>query len=449
MANSFIQVPPDSSGKKLYTHEYPVEGAQVHVQAMHLVDHLNPENAQQVDNRGQAYVRFAEGAPTIDAFNNLRVGEGKILGGYEFSNSDMADLFQDVAVGAGAVAHIANQSVSVMSVTSANGDSIKRTTNRYHYYQPGVSQLVYMTMACGDTGRVGNVRRWGYYDDNDGVFFELNGTTMNVVLRSSIGGTVTETRVPQSQWNGDKLDGTGLSGMTLDVSKANFYGFDLAWLGVGVVRMGVWAADGTRWVAHMFQNPGMNSGPYMRTGSLPLRYENFNTAVTGGTSELKQICSAVYAQARTDYTFWRFSDIERLTPVEVTTNTPVLSMRVKAGSRVGIYPEALNLLVQGGAVKFTIVDDATLTGATWAINGGGDAQGDIAATAATGGEPFYAFYVGEGVKHEELHDYYELNDEGYHRLADDSDSYTFTLVATKLTGTTVTVAATLNYKELR
>ena len=138
-----------------------------------------------------------------------------------------------------------------------------------------------------------------------------------------------------------------------------------------------------------------------------------------------------------------------MTPVTVTTNTPILSMRVKAGSRVGIYPEALNLLVQGGSVKLTIIDDAVLTGDTWSISGIGSAEGDITATAFTGGAPFYSFFAGEGVHHKELADYYELNDEGYHRLADDSDSYTFTLVATKLTGTTVTITAGLNYKELR
>lgn len=446
---SYVQVPPDGAGKKLYTQQHVIGADTVQGQVMHLADHLAPENFQRVDERGQAFVRFSEGTPTIDAFNNLRVGEGTSLGGYEFSTSDMYDLFQDVTTGTASVTWIPNQSSTLLSVGSAATDSSKRTTNRYHYYQPGVSNLVYLTVACGDTGKSGNTRRWGYYDDNDGIFFELKDTTVYIVLRTSVGGVVSETRVPQSAWNGDVLDGSGLSGINLNISKANFYGFDYAWLGVGVIRMGVWAPDGTRWVVHTFQNPGLNTGPYMRTGSLPLRYENFNTALTAGTSELKQICAAVYSQARTDYSYWRFSDIERLTPVTVTTNTPIFSMRVKAGSRVGIYPEALNLIVTGGAVKFTIVDDTELTGATWTINGEGFAQGDVAATACTGGSDFYSFFVGEGVYHKELAEYYETNDEGYHRLADDSDSYVFTLKATKLTGTTVTVAAGLNYKELR
>ncbi len=449
MSNSYVQLPPDSSGKKLYTHNYTVEGNSVHVQGIHLVDHTNPEWAQQVDIRGQAYVRFAEGSPTLDAFNNLRVSEGSILGGYEYSQGDMADLFTDNTVGSANIVHVPQRSETVLSVSGNSTDKAQRTTNRYHYYQPGVGQFALMTLAMSDSGRAGNIRRWGYYDDNNGIFYELDGTQLNVVLRSNTTGTVIETRVPRSQWNGDKLDGTGLSGLTLDLSKANFWGIDLAWLGVGAVRLGVWAPDGSRWVTHVFTNPGNNLGAYMATGSLPLRYENFNTQATSGTSELKLICSAVYAQSKTDYTFWRFSDIERATPIEVTTNTPILSMRVKAGSRVGVYPESLNILVQGGAVKLSIIDDTTLTGATWSISGAGVAEGDVSATATIGGEVFHSIYLNEGAHSLDLSDYYETNDEGYHRLADDSDSYTFTVVATKLTGTTVTALGNLNYKELR
>ena len=142
MSNSFVQLPPDSNGKKLYTHQYDVGGQTVQVQTMHLTDHLNPEWAQNVDNRGQAYVRFAEGSPTLDAFNNLRVTQGQILGGYEYTNGDMADLFTDLTSGAGSITHVPVRSEMVMSVGSSASDSTSRTTNRYHYYQPGVGAIL-------------------------------------------------------------------------------------------------------------------------------------------------------------------------------------------------------------------------------------------------------------------------------------------------------------------
>ena len=237
--------------------------------------------------------------------------------------------------------------------------------------------------------------------------------------------------------------------MNINLSKANFFNIDFAWLGVGEIRMLVLAEDGSRWIAHSFKNPNSNIGAYMRTGTLPLRWENFNTGMTVGPSELRTICSAIYAESNIGYTFWRFSDIERVTPATITTDTPVFSMRVAAGSRVGIYPESISVIVTGGNVKLTIHKNATLTGATWAIIGAGIAEGDTAATSMADGEHFITRYVPAGVTNIDLANVYETTDEGYHRLADDSASYVFTLAATKLDGTTVTVGATLNYRELR
>ena len=443
--NSFVQVPPDSTGKKLFAQEHTIAAQAVQVPGHHLVCGADPDHIQLVDARGQAYTRFAEGSPSMDAFGNLRTGEAKILGAYEYSMSDYADLFTDEIGTGGSVTWTAPE--TALSCSTAATASAVRTTNRYHYYQPGVSNLSILTLAHGDSGKANNIRRWGYFDAQNGLFFELNGTTIYAVIRN--GGA--DTKVAQSAWNQDYLDGTGVSKQDIDLTKANFYFIDFAWLGVGEVRFGLLGPNGERNICHIFQNPNSNIGAYMETASLPLRWENVNTGATGGTSDMRLICAAVYAQSRTDYTFWRFCDIKRMTAITLTDDTPkpVLSMRVKAGSRIGIYPEAINSFVAGGAVKLSIVDDATLTGATWAINGAGAAQGDIAATSLSGGSEFSSRWVDAGAQCWDLSGIYEMNDEGYHRLADDSDSYLMTLVAQKLSGASVTVAAELGYKELR
>lgn len=448
--NSFIQVPPDSTGKRLFAQQHSVDEQFVLAQVMHIADPDFPERTQHVDTRGQASVRFAEGSPTLDAFGNLRVAIAKSIGGYEYTNGDMADLFTDaVTPGEGVIAHYPVSSTTKVAVSGVSGASAVRTSNRYHYYQPGIGHLVVLTLYHGDSGKENNIRRWGYGDTEDGLFWELSGTVLGVGIRSSVSGSVVDVVKPRAEWNGDKLDGLGLSGMTIDLTKRNYFWVDFGWYGTAPVRFGVVSPDGSRWVCHTFQNPNAGVGPFMKTGSLPIRFENFNTGITSGTSEMHLICAAVYAESQTDYTFWRFADIGRDTPIAVTTDTPVLSMRPVAGTRVGIYPESLSVFVVGGAVKLTIIDNAVLTGATWGQTGGGVAQGDLGATAATGGGKFKTFYVGAGVTNIDLSDIYETNDEGYHRLADDSDGYTFTLLATKLDGTTVTVGATLGYKELR
>lgn len=414
------------------------------------VSYDNPYHGQIIDAEGQAYVRFAEGSPSIDAYGNLRTSQAVSLGAYEYSNGDMADLFQDNIVNNATIQRDTTENITNLLVTNDNGSSAIRSTNRYHYYQPGIGNLIILTLYHGDTGKTNNIRRWGYFDNDNGIFFELDQNTLYAVIRSKTSGIISNTKIAMTDWNGDKLDGLGHSGITLDITKSNFYFIDFAWLGVGAVRVGIMGSNGSRIICHTFQNPNnIMNGPFMQRGSLPVRYENYNIGSTSGISELKLICTAVYAESSTNYTFWRFSDIETSSHVLVTNNTPILSMTPVSGTRVGIYPDSINVCVSGGNIKLSIIDDMQLTGATWGITGGGIALGDITATSASGGELFRSFYVGEGVTNINLSDIYETNDEGYHRLADDLDGYTFTLTGTKLTGDNVTVTATLGYKELR
>jgi len=274
--NSFIQVPPDSTGKRLHAQQHTVDAVAVHAQVLHVGSGDNPLNLQFVDARGQAYTRYAEGSPSIDAFGNLRVGTASIIAGYEYTNGDMADLFQDASVSGGSFIREPSRSEGVLSVGTTNGASIKRTSNRYHYYQPGVGNLVIQTLYFGDLGRANNSRGFMYGDDDNGLFWELDGTVLHVGIRSNISGTIVDTRVAQANWNADKLDGIGISGMNLDLMKANFFFFDFAWLGVGPVRFGLIGPSGERNVCHVFENPNANGSAYMRTGSLPVRWWNTN-----------------------------------------------------------------------------------------------------------------------------------------------------------------------------
>lgn len=455
MTNGFVRVPPDSTGKRLHTQEHTVDGNQVQAQVYHLGSGDDVNNLQYVDNRGQASVRFAEGSPGMDAFGNLRTTNARMIGAYEYTNGDMSDLFSDTETLGGSVTYAPTASEMHLSVTGDSGSEAKRSTNRYHYYQPGVGNLIIMTLALSDSGKAGNIRGWGYADMSNGLFFRLNGTTMQVGIRSNTTGTVVNTVVDQANWNGDKLDGTGKSGVTLDVTKANFYWIDFAWLGVGAVRFGILAPDGSRTVCHTFENPNNNLGAYMASGSLPLSFHNYNVLTTSGTSEMKLICSAVYSESDIDYTYWRYSDADSGAPKAVGTSvTPIVSLKPTLTvngkpNRIGLYPQCLSFYVAGGPVKVTIYDDVTLTGASWTAAESA-AEYDITATAMSGGSKFHTYYLDAGSHHIEVSDLYESNDEGYHVLADSSGTYVMTIGMSKMNaGDTVTASATINYRELR
>lgn len=82
--------------------------------------------------------------------------------------------------------------------------------------------------------------------------------------------------VPQSQFNLDKLDGTGPSGYNLDISKMQMIGLQWSWYGAGFIDYMLRGSDGNYVFAHRIRNSNVNTEAYMRTGNLPVRYEVIN-----------------------------------------------------------------------------------------------------------------------------------------------------------------------------
>lgn len=96
-------------------------------------------------------------------------------------------------------------------------------------------------------------------------------------------------RVPQSQWNIDKMDGTGPSGYNLDISKMQMAYIDYTWYGAGFIRFGFRAVNGEIIYCHKMPNNNVNTAAYMRSGNIPGRFEAANQGpysrlVAGGTA---------------------------------------------------------------------------------------------------------------------------------------------------------------------
>jgi hypothetical protein len=453
MTNSYVQVPPDSTGKRLASRQHTVDALAVEAQLMHIASGDNAANALSVDNRGAAQVRFTEGQGILTSFGSLKTESERQLGVYEASLDTYDDLFTiDLATG-GTSTYDAVKSSVVLATTTDSGSRCTRTTNRYHYYLPGTSNLARISVACGDIGKTGNKRRWGCYDDSDGIFFELNGTEVRVVIRSSTSGSIVDTPVPRAAWT-DKMDGTGLSGFNLDVTKVNNYWADYTFSGAGRVRFGVYEPNGARLVAYTIQTGNVYPYPSIRTATLPLRTENLNTSATGSSSELREVVMSVATEADPiDYTFWRSADME-VYGVTTTTDTHLISMQSiptinGKHNAVQAYPEVLSVVAIGGAVAVTLWQTVEITSPSWVIGSGntsilGSAAGTIN---LTGARKFATFFVAEGVANIDLTPYFEVNDEGIMSTASGVGEI-WSITATKLSGTTVTTGVNLAYREL-
>jgi len=215
-------------------------------------------------------------------------------------------------------------------------------------------------------------QRVGYFNTSNGVFFQVNGTTKSFVLRTNTSGTPSDVRtVNQADWNGDKLDGTGESGITLDITKAQILYMDFEWLGVGSVRCG-FVINGTFYVCHTFNNANEIDKVYMTTAILPMRYEIENTAATASASTMTQICSSVISEGGYDQK--AIPQWARRTTVltgVTTTFVPIVSIRLKSTSLGAVViPSVFHAIPIGSILDYEVVliKNPTLTGASFTSN---------------------------------------------------------------------------------
>ena len=234
-------------------------------------------------------------ATGTDAFGRQRISAPLTLFDSSHRYRDN-NLWSQLVVGTGStVGFVTSQGLIEVGIGTTAGCSIIRETTKVFSYQPGKSLLI-MTTFVPSTPKENLRQRVGYFGADNGIYFEIAGigsTSISFVERSLSLGT--ETRVPQSEWNIDKLDGTGVSGITLDPSKAQILWTDIEWLGLGTVRIG-FVIDGQFIHCHSFHHANLIQSTYITTASLPLRYEIANTGVTTSSSILKQVCSTVISE---------------------------------------------------------------------------------------------------------------------------------------------------------
>lgn len=303
---------------------------------------------------------FADG-PSIDSFGRQRTSCPLTL----FDSKQLYDnqpLFwddQEVSGSGTSSTHNVDTASTVMAVSATTAGRRIRQTYQSFNYQPGKSQLVFLTGTLSVTGGgTGIVRAAGLYDANNGIFMRDNEGTVEAVIRSSDTGSPVDDAVARDDWNVDKFDGTGPSGKTFDPSASQIIVFDFEWLGVGRVRIG-FVIDGAVYYGHEFQNSNINAGVYMSTPNLPIRYEISNDG-TGAASSLEQICSTVISEGGQQETGIIRSASTEGTHVDCTVENTVyaiIGIRLKS-SYIGSVINLLNY-----ALQIQTVDDQLL----WSI----------------------------------------------------------------------------------
>ena len=332
----------------------------------------------------------ALGGTNLDAFGRLRISEPFTL--FDSQNRYIdGEQFSSLTATGGNVVYVANESSFNLNVSSTNGSSVIRQSKTVQAYQPGKSLLTMNTFAMA-TLKANLRQRVGYFTEGNGIYFEANGTSLSLVIRSSTTGAVVEERIPQANWNGNTL----LSGIVLDPTLTQIFWSDIEWLGVGNVRAG-FVINGQFIVCHTFQHanqPG-NTTVYMTTATLNPRYEITNTAATSGNSTMKQICSTVISEGG----FTPSTKIGYVTNNTSATRvgssntvTSLCSIRLNpAYPDAVVIPAQIDLLlldVRYG--QFQLIENATIANASFSNVAGSVVQSAIHTDTITDGTVVYA-----------------------------------------------------------
>ena len=327
------------------------------------------------------------GGTSVDAFGRFRVSEPFTL--FDSQNRYAEDdQFSSSTTGSGSsVTFATNESSVNLNVGTVSGGKTIRQTFRRMPYQPGKSMLI-LTTFCMNVAKANLRQRVGYFDENNGIYLEQNGTSEpSFVVRTNTSGSPVNTNsASQSNWNGDKLDGTGPSGYDLNLETVQIFWSDIEWLGVGNVRCG-FVINGEFIICHTFQcaNQTGKTKVYMETAILPVRYEIENTDTTADASTLKQICSTVISEGGYQQTVQ--DTIARRTAILGTISTtflPLVSIRLKstAAGAVVLLNRVNVLPTTNQSYEICIMKNSTLTGASW-TSLSTNMEYDVTATAMT------------------------------------------------------------------
>ena len=320
---------------------------------------------------------------------------------------DTTRYWDTAVVGSGTVTHNTTTTQYCLNLTTASGDKAVLQTRRQIQYNKGNAQEI---LVIYRPASIANRReRWGYFDENNGVFFELTGTTGKVVIRTSTGGSPSDTlSFSQAQWD-DPLNGLGPSGKTIDWAKQTVFKIEFGWLSSRGVRFSV-DVGGTFVAVKTWLISNVLDVPFMASANLPIRFEAENLALTtAGTS--CTTCSAVMSSGAGQQEGKVRVVSAGLTTLNLTT-TPTIYLGVRLNSSYlnsSIKPltSTIFTLTGTGIVYYQLIYNPTITGGSWTSQGVYDT---IAAgvTTFTGGSVIADGYadlaVRNGIRNESITD---------------------------------------------
>jgi len=391
--SDFVRVPADGAGKRVTTKVYADSAGDLYTQVVHVGDRSDPTRLQTIAADGSALVEFSSGVPQFNAFNRLLTTQDDLLSAFKFYEGPKAVATKIDAQTTGSASvffNSANQSYT-LRCPSGTGQKATLSSHRRFSYKPGASITMFFVVSGNATSQPNNIRRAGLFDENDGLFLELEDGVINVVIRK--GGV--DTKVPQSAWNNDRVDGAAgdfnRSSARLNPGTMNIFFITYQYLSAGAVTFGHYVG-GTPTVLHRVSNYGELTSPYMENTYLPHRFECENTGIgQTGDTDLYTFCSATVAEGYTDLLRTPLA-FEATKTLSTDSDVPIITFRPKQtyqgdDNRYRYLLQYVSAYTHNQPVVLTLWATTTPSGATYEDSALG-LEIDTAATGVAGGLPY-------------------------------------------------------------
>lgn len=226
------------------------------------------------------------GGASISAFGDLITAENTPLLQLDFVYGINTQTGVTAVVGTG-VADTSSARLRLQTGTGATGAALF-TSRATAKYRAGQGVTLRFTKAF-TTGAASSQQVAGIGTGSNGYFFGYNGTAYGLLHRNA----GADTWVAQTSWNGDKCNGTGTSGFTIDPTKGNVYQIRYPYLGYGVVSFWILSPTTGRWIlAHLIQYP--NSTTALQISNPNMNYYD-QVINTGNTSNIISYAGSVSA----------------------------------------------------------------------------------------------------------------------------------------------------------
>lgn len=400
---------------------------------------------------------------TFDAFSRAEIAVPFTLADYTFPYDLNPSLFDDISTGAGVVTHLPNESSFTLNSGTVSGDKAIFQSRRYHRYQAGKAGKIVLTSVVG-AAQTNVVKRWGYFDDNNGLFFQQDADgTLSFNVRTYTSGTAVTTKYTQSTWNVNQMSGNDnvRGGFEIDLSKGNIFEIDFQWLGVGVITARIVDPSGRTFDLIKIRNPNANTAVYMTTATLPIRYEVENTGTAPVAGTLKGICSTVVSSGGEEPPEVEFGwgNTTKVTTVNAA-ETHVISYRPKLTfnsltNRMVMLPKGFYFASDLGSCIFKLYLNSTLTTPSWtSVHAQSGMEYDVTGTIGALGQPLGCVPIlnsagGAGSVSRSAQGTVGLRQLALTTSADASTSDIITVTITRLTTTNVDAMACMAWGEVR